>query len=49
MKALHYVPRFHSAAVSLMDLFQDKLRWHEVYARRHFEDLPEIRDWRWEP
>lgn len=49
MKALHYVPRLHSEAVSLIDLFQDKLREHEVYVRRHFEDLPEIRDWRWEP
>lgn len=49
MKALHYVPRLHSEAVALIDLFQDKLREHEVYTRRHFEDLPEIRDWRWEP
>ncbi len=49
MKALHYAPRLHSEAVSLVDLFQDKLREHEVYTRRHFEDLPEIRDWRWEP
>jgi xylulose-5-phosphate/fructose-6-phosphate phosphoketolase len=28
--------------------FQGKLRQHREYVERHGEDMPEVRDWKWE-
>jgi xylulose-5-phosphate/fructose-6-phosphate phosphoketolase len=34
-------------AVELRSAMQDARRRHARYNRKHGEDLPEIRDWRW--
>jgi xylulose-5-phosphate/fructose-6-phosphate phosphoketolase len=36
-----------SAAGTVQAWGEDMLARHEVYTREHFEDLPEIRDWKW--
>lgn len=32
----------------IISRFQEKLAEHETYVREHGEDLPEVRNWRWE-
>jgi xylulose-5-phosphate/fructose-6-phosphate phosphoketolase len=36
------------AAKPVLALFEEKLRQHAAYIRQHGEDMPEIRDWRWD-
>lgn len=47
MDALKHIPRLRSVASDLIDVFNRKLFEHHEYIRQHFEDMPEIRDWRW--
>ena len=37
----------HPQAGSIIAWCEDMLKKHEAYTREHFEDLPEIRDWKW--
>jgi xylulose-5-phosphate/fructose-6-phosphate phosphoketolase len=37
-----------SGAKPVLEMFHEKLRQHGAYIREHGEDLPEIRDWRWD-
>jgi xylulose-5-phosphate/fructose-6-phosphate phosphoketolase len=37
-----------SAADSATQYFEDKLREHRQYVEKHGEDMPEVRDWKWE-
>jgi xylulose-5-phosphate/fructose-6-phosphate phosphoketolase len=34
-------------AASVMEWCQEMLVRHQAYTREHFEDLPEVRDWKW--
>jgi xylulose-5-phosphate/fructose-6-phosphate phosphoketolase len=43
------VPGLSAEAGDVKRLLQDKLNAHHAYVRAHGEDMPEIRDWRWNP
>jgi len=46
--ALDWVPGLLPAAAHVKQMLQHKLIEHELYVRRHGEDMPEIRDWTWD-
>ncbi|HEX2693216.1 MAG TPA: phosphoketolase family protein, partial [Gemmatimonadaceae bacterium] len=60
MTVLNDMDRFHLAedavkrtnlgaeARPILDMLREKLRMHTAYVRQHGEDVPEIRDWRWD-
>ena len=41
------VPRLQTAAGHVKQYIRDKLVEHRQYIRRHGEDMPDIRNWRW--
>jgi xylulose-5-phosphate/fructose-6-phosphate phosphoketolase len=43
------VPGLGSRAAYAKQLIRDKLIDHKTWIERHGEDMPEIRDWKWEP
>jgi xylulose-5-phosphate/fructose-6-phosphate phosphoketolase len=43
------VPKLGPVAAYAKQAIRDKLIEHAEYIRAHGEDLPEIRDWRWDP
>jgi len=45
--ALNRLPQTGGAGVYLKQQLEDKLIEHHQYIRRHGEDMPEIRNWRW--
>jgi xylulose-5-phosphate/fructose-6-phosphate phosphoketolase len=45
--ALSHVPRLRLQSESAIAFFESQLRRHDTWIREHFEDLPEIRNWRW--
>lgn len=47
MLALKYVDRVKNLASPLIHECQDILTRHHSYVRAHFEDMPEVRDWKW--
>ncbi|HJQ53372.1 MAG TPA: hypothetical protein VJ825_05970, partial [Gemmatimonadaceae bacterium] len=60
MTVLNDIDRFHLAidvikrcdvgqqANRVLDLFHERLSQHTAYTREHGEDMPDIRDWRWD-
>ena len=60
MTVLNDIDRFHLAidvinrcsvgaeGKRIVEMFHEKLRQHTAYTREHGEDMPEIRDWRWD-
>jgi xylulose-5-phosphate/fructose-6-phosphate phosphoketolase len=49
MDTVDRLPQTGSAGVYLKQQLQDKLIEHKQYIDRHGQDLPEIRNWRWQP
>jgi xylulose-5-phosphate/fructose-6-phosphate phosphoketolase len=47
LDVLKRVRRVKSVGDPAAQFFQDKLREHREYIRRHGEDMPEVRDWKW--
>jgi xylulose-5-phosphate/fructose-6-phosphate phosphoketolase len=47
MEALRRSRRTPDGAAELHHFCEDQLRRHHRYVREHFEDMPEIREWRW--
>ena len=45
--ALSHVPRLREQSLDAVHFFDSQLRKHHTWIREHFEDLPEIRNWRW--
>jgi xylulose-5-phosphate/fructose-6-phosphate phosphoketolase len=43
------VPKLGSVAAYAKQAIRDKLIKHAGYIRQHGEDMPEVREWRWEP
>jgi len=43
------VPTLAAKAASTSQWLRDKLVEHRRYIDEHGEDLPEVREWRWDP
>ena len=49
MDVIERVPRLANVGAHAKKLMRDKLLEHKQYVRRHGDDMPEVRDWKWLP
>jgi xylulose-5-phosphate/fructose-6-phosphate phosphoketolase len=49
ISAVDRLPQTGAAGAKLQERLHDALREHKRYIERFGEDMPQIRDWRWEP
>jgi xylulose-5-phosphate/fructose-6-phosphate phosphoketolase len=47
IEAIERVPGLKEKAGGVIAMLEDKLAEHTRYVRKHGEDMPEIRDWKW--
>ena len=43
------VPRFGTRSAYIKQVLRDKLLDHKKYIKKYGEDMPEIRNWKWDP
>jgi xylulose-5-phosphate/fructose-6-phosphate phosphoketolase len=48
MDVIDRVPTLRQRAAYVRQLMQNKLVDHSLYVREYGEDMPEIRDWKWQ-
>jgi xylulose-5-phosphate/fructose-6-phosphate phosphoketolase len=48
LDAIARLPMLGARATDVTQLLRDKLQSHHRYIREHGEDMPEVRDWRWQ-
>ncbi|MCX6987265.1 MAG: phosphoketolase family protein [Chlamydiae bacterium] len=48
MAAVERVPRFSSIRYHIRETLENKLMEHHEYIRRYGDDLPEIKEWKWQ-
>lgn len=48
MDVVNKLPSLGNRAAFLIQMMKDKLSYHRQYIRKYGEDIPEVRDWRWE-
>ena len=48
MDALKYLPQLGDKRTALMEWCKDKLIEHKEYIHEYGEDMPEIKNWKWE-
>jgi xylulose-5-phosphate/fructose-6-phosphate phosphoketolase len=49
IEALRRVPRLHDEARDLIDRCHEALEAHRKFVVERCEDMPAIRNWKWEP
>jgi xylulose-5-phosphate/fructose-6-phosphate phosphoketolase len=48
MDAVERLPKIADRAAELKQAMRDKLAEHKRYIAEHGDDMPEIRNWKWE-
>jgi xylulose-5-phosphate/fructose-6-phosphate phosphoketolase len=48
IEALRRTTRLKDKANQVIAAFEEKLTQHKYYIRENLEDMPEIRNWRWQ-
>jgi xylulose-5-phosphate/fructose-6-phosphate phosphoketolase len=49
MDVIDRVERFRGTSGWARETLKNKLIEHRIYVRTHGEDMPEVRDWQWQP
>jgi xylulose-5-phosphate/fructose-6-phosphate phosphoketolase len=49
LDAVRYVPRFESRYPEFKQRHSEIMQRHKLYVSEHGEDMPEVRDWKWQP
>jgi xylulose-5-phosphate/fructose-6-phosphate phosphoketolase len=48
MDVVNHLPQLGNRGAYLIQTMKDKLVQHKQYIRQYGEDMPEIREWKWE-
>jgi xylulose-5-phosphate/fructose-6-phosphate phosphoketolase len=48
LEAIRRVERIHEQAAAAVQYFEAQLKKHPAYIKKHLEDMPEVKNWKWE-